>query len=185
MALAIFGVVAVIFALLLLFQRTLYGSAICLLGVLLQVAAIFFAIGAQLLGLMQVLVYAGAIMVLIVVAVMAAPARLERLWAGYQAPAGLAALVLFLMAAELGLVLVFRGPPQPGALVKAGSILEGELAALLFGPAALVTEAVGVLILVAALSTVGMDVPAVAKTVERPGEGAGTAAAEPAEATLR
>ena len=127
----------------------------CLLLVLLQVAAIFFSIGAQLLGLMQVLIYAGAIMVLIVVAIMSAPPRLERLWAGYQAPAGWAAAILAMLAAEFGLILVMGGAPlPPDALAVSAARLEREMAALLFGPSALVTEVVGLLILVAALAVV-------------------------------
>ncbi|MBI4348041.1 MAG: NADH-quinone oxidoreductase subunit J [Elusimicrobia bacterium] len=155
MVLAVFGIFAVIFALLLLFQRTLYGSAMCLLLVLLQVAAMFFAMGAQLLGLMQVLVYAGAIMVLIVVAVMSAPPKLLKLWAGYEAPPAAATLVLAMLGAEFALVL-FAGSPLPGGEPSLSAArLEREMAAFLFGPGALVTEVVGLLVLVASLSVVG------------------------------
>lgn len=155
MGLAVFGLFAVIFALLLLFQRTLYGSAIYLLLVLLQVAAMFFAMGAQLLAVMQVLVYAGAIMVLIVVAVIAAPPKLLNLWAGCEAPPAAAALVLAMLGVEFALVL-FSGSPLPGVepAIPAAR-LEREMAAFLFGPGALVTEFVGLLLLVASLSMVG------------------------------
>lgn len=126
----------------------------CLLLVLLQVAGMFFAMGAQLLGLMQVLIYAGAIMVLIVVAVMAAPPKLHQLWAGYEAPPLTAALVLLMLGAELTLVLMGPGaiPLPPGEPAVAAARLERDMAALLFGKGALVTEIVGLLVLVAALA---------------------------------
>ena len=154
MVLGLFGFLAVIFALLLLFQRTLYGSAMCLLLVLLQVAGMFFALGAQLLGLMQVLVYAGAIMVLIVVAVMASPPKLTKLWAGYDAPPLAAALVLAVLGAELALVLMGGGMSHlpPGEPAVASARLERDMAGLLFGKGAVVTEVVGLLVLVAALA---------------------------------
>lgn len=154
MDLAVFGGLAVVFAVLALFQRTLYGSAICLLVVLLQVAGIFFAAGAQLLALMQVLVYAGAIMVLIVVAVMAAPPKLDRLWAGFQAPPFAAALVLLVLGVEFYLVLIHGQKPLPPAAEMSTVGLEREMASLLFGRYALATELVGVLVLVAALAVV-------------------------------
>lgn len=154
MDLAVFGGLAVVFAVLALFQRTLYGSAICLLVVLLQVAGIFFVTGAQLLALMQVLVYAGAIMVLIVVAIMAAPPKLDRLWAGYQAPPLAAALVLVVLGIEFYLILIHGQRPLPPAAEMSSAGLEREMAALLFGRYALATELVGVLVLVAALAVV-------------------------------
>lgn len=160
MTLAIFGGLAALFAVLMLFQRTLYGSALCLLLVLLQVAGIFFAIGAQLLALMQVLVYAGAIMVLIVIAVMAAPPRLERLWAARRAPPALSALVLVVLAVEFLLVIVVGGPALPPVESTVGALrLEREMAGALFGRFAPVTEAVGVLLLVAALAVVRQREP--------------------------
>lgn len=154
MELALFGGLAVIFALLALFQKTLYGSAVCLLMVLLQVAGMFFVIGAQLLALMQVLVYAGAIMVLIVVAIMAAPPTLERRWASFSAPPAAAALVLAVLALELYLVLMHGQRPLPAPVSLDSAGLEREMAALLYGKHAVATEVVGVLVLVAALAVV-------------------------------
>src|SRR5437870_2519090 len=148
--LAILGGLAVIFAVLMLFQRTLFGSAMCLLIVLAQLAGIFFALGAQLLALMQILVYAGAIMVLIVVAIMAAPPRLARLWADYQAPPAAVALVLGVLLAEFLVVFLYEGPPlPPGAFTLSAAQVERQMAWLLFNHYAGVTELVGLLILTA------------------------------------
>jgi len=143
------GACAVLFAVLALFQRSLYASAMCLLVVLLQVAAAYFLMGARLLGLIQVLVYAGAVMVLLVVAVMASPPRLSERWAGGM-PKWLAWLAVVLPAAELAMILrSVSGAPAP---LRAGPGIDLRMALMLFGPYAPLTEAAGLLVLVAALS---------------------------------
>jgi NADH-quinone oxidoreductase subunit J len=63
---------AAFFGIVMLLARSLYVSAVCLLAVLLQTGIIFAACGAPLLGFLQVMIYAGAVMVLVVVTVMAA-----------------------------------------------------------------------------------------------------------------
>lgn len=154
MTLAIFGTAAVLFAILLIFQKTLYGSAMCLLAVLLQIAAIFFILGAQLLGFIQVLVYAGAIMVLIVVAIMAGGPKLEKLWAARQAPPLLAIFVLLFLGVELTALLFLGGPSPSGSVPALAPQLEQEMAVLLFGRYAIITEIAGLMFLVAALAVV-------------------------------
>lgn len=156
-ALLLAGAAAALFALLMLVQRTLYGSAVCLLVVLLQAAAMFYLLGAPLLGFLQVMIYAGAIMVMIVVAIMATPPRLRALWSESALPRPAALLLLAAVTLEflsLGLPAstslsvnsVEALPPWPG--------LELELAAALFGPFALYTEALGILVFLAALAVV-------------------------------
>ena len=151
--LAVAGVLAAVFAFVTLFQKTLYGGALCLLGVLLQVAVIYFLLGAQLLALIQILVYAGAVMVLIVVAVMAAPPRLKHLWADIGISRWLAAAILFVPASVIGIVCA-----RAGASLMIGGwavpSLERDMAGLLFGPYALMTEAAGVVILLSALALI-------------------------------
>ena len=67
-------------------QRSLYTAAICLLVVLFQAAALFFLAGAPLLAFLQIMIYAGGVMVLIVVMVMAAPGREGSFWSRLQVP---------------------------------------------------------------------------------------------------
>jgi len=146
-ALLLAGAAAAAFAVLMLVQRTLYASAICLLVVLLQLAAMFYLLGAPLLGFLQVMIYAGAIMVMIVVAIMATPPRLRRLWTDAALPRPAAWMLLAAVLAEL---LGFALPDgAPGAAWPA---MHADIAAALFGPYALLTEALGVLVLVAALA---------------------------------
>jgi|SRR5581483_2473377 len=147
------GGLAAVFAFLMLFQRTMYSAALCLLGVLLQVAVLYFMAGAQLLALIQVLVYAGAIMVLIVIAAMAAPPRAKRLWAQGKVSPWLSVATLAVPALEAG-YFCLRSSPASIWMRTAPASLERGMAQLLFGPYALMTEVVGVIILVSALALV-------------------------------
>lgn len=153
---AVCAFLAVTLAVAALFQRTLYGAAMCLLGVLLETAALFVLVGAPMLGFLQILVYAGAVMVLIVIAILSSPPKLAHRWAEDSVPGWLAwtAPVLVMVA------LTACGPSlcsAPSALPAAGPALEKEMARLLFGPWAVAVEAVGVLVLVASLAVLKED----------------------------
>ena len=65
-----FAVVAVLAALLCITQRNAVSSAIWLVVTMLSLAAIFVLLGAHFIGIIQVLVYAGAIMVLFLFVIM-------------------------------------------------------------------------------------------------------------------
>lgn len=147
------GSVAVLFAGLMLVQRSLYTSAVCLLVVLMQIAAIFYFVGAPLLGFMQVMIYAGAVMVLVVVTIMASPQATQRLWTRLSLPGPVAAAAGLLVLAEAGLLLwrggALAGPAQPAFDAQK------NIGAVLFGPYAVATEAVTLLMLLASLAVVG------------------------------
>ena len=150
LALAAAGLGAVLFAILTVFQRNLYASALCLLAVLLKVAAIFFLLGAQLLGFLQILVYAGAVMVLIVVAVMSSPVRISSPWSDFKLPVWLVSLVLAAPLLELLLAATLSGGNAP--LPPAVPALERAMAGVLFGRFALMTEAVGLAVLIVSMA---------------------------------
>lgn len=152
------GLLAAGFSFLMLFQRSLYSAAICLLGVLLQIAVLYFLAGAQLLALIQVLVYAGAIMVLIVVAAMAAPPRAKELWVRGKVSPWLAAAALVIPAFEAGAFCIRAAGMTMIWSRSAPPSLEPGMAQLLFGPYALMTETVGIIILVSALALALADV---------------------------
>jgi len=65
-----FAVVAVASALLMVFMRNPIASAFWLIGTMLSLAAIYFLLQAQFIGVIQVLVYAGAVMVLFLFVIM-------------------------------------------------------------------------------------------------------------------
>jgi NADH-quinone oxidoreductase subunit J len=65
-----FAAVAVASALLMVFMRNPIASAFWLIGTMLSLAAIYFLLQAQFIGVIQVLVYAGAVMVLFLFVIM-------------------------------------------------------------------------------------------------------------------
>jgi NADH-quinone oxidoreductase subunit J len=65
-----FAAVAVASALLMVFMRNPIASAFWLIGTMLSLAAIYFMLQAQFIGVIQVLVYAGAVMVLFLFVIM-------------------------------------------------------------------------------------------------------------------
>ena len=67
---AIFGLLAVLAALNLLFQRHPINSALSLVVVMMSLAVLYWSLGAEFLAAAQVIVYAGAVMVLFVFVVM-------------------------------------------------------------------------------------------------------------------
>lgn len=154
-AFALSAALAVAFAFGALFQKTLYGAAMCLLGVLLETAVLFILVGAPLLGFLQVLVYAGAVMVLVVISILASAPLLAERWAALAVPRPIAWLAP--LAAFAGLLSAAQRLGGSPALPHAGPALERAMARLLFGPWALATEAIGILVLIASLSVLKED----------------------------
>lgn len=142
------GIVAAFFAGVMLLHRSLYVSAVSLLVVLLQTAVLFVLCGSPLLGLLQVMIYAGAVMVLVVVTIMASGAEGGR-FADFSFPRPLAWLGLAAAVAEIALILARGNAP---AAVAVDPALQVKLGAALFKPYALATEAVTLLLFLAALA---------------------------------
>ncbi|OGS38934.1 MAG: hypothetical protein A2506_05835 [Elusimicrobia bacterium RIFOXYD12_FULL_66_9] len=151
-AVALAGAVAVVFAGVMLFHRSLYVSAVCLLVVLLQTGVIFLLRGAPLLGLIQVMVYAGAVMVLVVVTIMASGggAGDAPRFADFSFPRWLA--FLGLAAALLEGALTLRGLGSAPVMVAAAPGLSAAFGQALFTSYALATEAVTLLMFLASLA---------------------------------
>lgn len=146
--------VAVFFAGTMVFSRSLYVSAVCLLVVLLQTGVIFLLRGAPLLGFLQVMVYAGAVMVLVVITIMATGGEPEqgfRRFADFSFPRWLAYLGLAAAALEIGATLVVAGRGT-GAVAPADPALAAAFGTALFKSYALATEAVTLLMFLAALA---------------------------------
>lgn len=148
------GAVAVAFAGVMLLSRSLYVSAVCLLVVLLQTGLIFLLRGAALLGFLQVMVYAGAVMVLVVVTIMATggePGAGFARFADFSFPRWLAFLGLAAGAGEIALT-AWAGGASSAPVAPAAPALAGAFAAALFHSYALATEAVTLLMFLAALA---------------------------------
>jgi NADH-quinone oxidoreductase subunit J len=143
--------VAVISTLLAVTNTNPVHALLYLIVSLLSVAMVFFAIGAPFAGILEIIVYAGAIMVLFVFVVMMlnlgrATIEQEQRWLRWQAYAGpgvLSAALLF----ELVRVLHPLGVKH--AQIGYGTIGAREVGIALFGPYLLAVELASMLLLAA------------------------------------
>jgi NADH-quinone oxidoreductase subunit J len=150
----IFAVVTVLAALNMVLQRTPVYSALSLIVVLCSLAVVYLQLGAEFMAVIQVIVYAGAIMVLFVFVIML-------LNAGHEAPSHRSHIAKWIGAPLIGaflgemlMVIWDQFPPTPGA---APAPLDGSAAAighLLFRNYVLPFEVTSILILVAVLGAV-------------------------------
>jgi NADH-quinone oxidoreductase subunit J len=145
------GAVALLASLLAVTRRQAVHGVLYLVLSLLAVALAFFALGAPLAAALEVVVYAGAIMVLFVFVVMLlnlgrAGEAQERAWLDPRAWVG-PALLAGVLAAELIYVLARHAPT--GTARFGGSAGPREVGAALFGRYALAVEVASFLLLAA------------------------------------
>ena len=150
----IFAAIAVLAALNVVMQRTPVYSALSLIVVLCALAGVYLLLEAEFLAVIQVIVYAGAIMVLFVFVIML-------LNAGHESPSHRSHLAKWLGApligAFMGEMLMVIWDQFPPAAATAPASLYGTPAAignLLFRNYALPFEVTSILILVAVLGAV-------------------------------
>ena len=147
-----FFAVAVLSAAMCILGRNPISAAMWLVGTMFSLAAIFVLLDAPFLGAIQVLVYAGAIMVLFLFVIMFLnPGALER-----PRPPVLAFAVLLaaLLAGVLAAMLIGSGPTDDTAAVPALFGSPQMLARSLFGEFVLPFEIASVLLLVAIVGAV-------------------------------
>ncbi|MBO6576615.1 MAG: NADH-quinone oxidoreductase subunit J [Rhodothermales bacterium] len=153
----VFAITAIVGALGMLISRNPVSSALWLILTLFCIAGLYLTLNATFISVVQVLVYAGAIMVLFLFVIMLLNlAELPRVrdvdWRrtlGFIAGVGLAGMLLFGITAGLDAL------PQPAsveAAAAAGSAL--NLAKVLFTQYALLLEVIGILLLVATIGAV-------------------------------
>jgi NADH-quinone oxidoreductase subunit J len=145
--------VAVIGALNVIVQRTPVYSALSLIVVLGSLAALYLSLGASFLAAIQVIVYAGAIMVLFVLVIMLLNAGHEKRTEGSQFARWLGVPLLAAFLVEV-MLLVWKAFPSENAapaVLKAGP---AQIGALLFRHYVLPFEVTSILILVAILGAV-------------------------------
>ena len=122
-----FSGVAVGGALLCITRKNPVASALWLVITLFQVAALFVLLDAQFIAVLQVLVYAGAIMVLFLFVIMLL--NLGRPGAGdIKGPVGLAVATLLAGAMGLQLFVLLRASPSHDLVLPAGSLASAEQA---------------------------------------------------------
>ena len=150
----VLATVAILAALCLVLERTPVYSALSLIVVLCSLAVIYLLLGAEFLAVIQVIIYAGAIMVLFVLVIMLLNARQETPTDRSRLARWLGAPLLLAFLGEVLYAVWQRFPPEatpaPSTLVG-GPRAVGEL---LFRNYVLPFEVTSILILVAVLGAV-------------------------------
>jgi NADH-quinone oxidoreductase subunit J len=150
----IVAALAVLAALNVVLQRTPVYSALSLIVVLCALAVVYLLLDAQFMAVIQVIVYAGAIMVLFVLVIMLLNARREEPIDRSRMARWLGVPLIFALLAELLFVI---GRQFPAASTTSAPGVEGGPAVighLLFENYVLPFEVTSVLILVAVLGAV-------------------------------
>jgi NADH-quinone oxidoreductase subunit J len=161
----VFGVIAVAAAVNLLAQRHPINSALSLIVVMASLATLFLLMGAEFVAAIQVIVYAGAIMVLFVFVIMLLNAGVEERTPGSRVAMLLGFPAVVVLAALLGWTLLARDPhPVPVALSGGFIGSPAAIAQLLFRDFLLPFEVTSVLILIAIMGAVVLASPAGATT---------------------
>ena len=147
----LFGFLAVAFGLTAVLQRNVIKGGVALLGSFVSLGAVYFTSGAEFIGIVQVIVYGGAIIVLYLFALMTMDLekmREEPLRLGFVSAGGFLSGVLFLLIVY-GAMSLEGTPPLTVSGAK-------ELASPLFYRFLLPFEVVSVLLLVATIGAVAV-----------------------------
>lgn len=156
----LFGALAVLGAIGVLVSKNPLHSALCLVATMVCLAAIYLLHHAEFIAFVQIMVYAGAVMMLVVYVIMLLDLRQEETMvariSGGKVFAALLTCVLFL-ALLFPAALRLTGTPgdmTPAALAKAGSV--AFIAEKLFGPYLLPFEIASVLLTVGLVGAVAL-----------------------------
>jgi NADH-quinone oxidoreductase subunit J len=106
----IFAVAAVLGGLMCILQRSPVASAIWLMSTMFSLAAIFVLLGAQLIGILQILVYVGAILVLFLFVIMLL--NLSHGTADFRGPPAIASAVVIAGLLLIELAAVWHYTPE-------------------------------------------------------------------------
>jgi NADH-quinone oxidoreductase subunit J len=151
----IFAAIAVACAVNLVLQKHPISSALSLVGVMGSLAVLYLLLGGEFIAMAQLIVYAGAIMVLFIFVIMLLNAGSEtkskrHLWAGYAGAPMIAALI------GIGAYLIQRAVPRT-AEVRFGAFQHGnplDIGEKLFTLYLLPFEVTSILILIAIIGAI-------------------------------
>src|SRR5271169_5930 len=157
----VFGIIAVAAAVNLLVQRHPINSALSLIVVMASLAALFLLMGAEFLAAIQVIVYAGAIMVLFVFVIMLLNAGEEERTSGSRVAMLLGFPAVVLLAGLLGWTMLTHNP-HPVTVDLSGRFVgsPSAIAQLIFRDFLLPFDVTSVLILIAIMGAVLLASPA-------------------------
>jgi NADH-quinone oxidoreductase subunit J len=151
-----FALLMLVFGVAVIVNRNPVASALSLVVSFLGLAALFMSLDAYFIGIIQVLVYAGAVMVLFLFIIMLLGLRAEaRRQINWLASAGATAVALALALQIFYVVGHFKSAGQPfPALARATTDDVRNIGALLFSNYNLPFQIIGVLVLVATIGVV-------------------------------
>ncbi len=148
----VFAAVAVLSALVVILQRNPLYSAFGLIVTLCALSAIYGLLGSPFIAVLQVVVYAGAIMVLFLFVIMLLNAKREDHEESQGAFKAVGATLAALLVLQVGTVIVRTGPRPPAPRFDASTY---RMAHVLFSPYFLyVFEATSILILAALVGAI-------------------------------
>ena len=160
----IFALLLLIFGAAVIFNRNPVASALSLVVSFLALAALFISLNAYFIGIIQVLVYAGAIMVLFLFIIMLLDLRAEELrkinWVASAGGVAVALALIVQIFAVIGKLKIakqtFPPLPTPTALASGASTSDDvhRIGLLLFTNYNLPFQIIGVVILVATIGVV-------------------------------
>ena len=152
----VFALMMLIFGAAVIINRNPVASALSLVVSFLALAALFMSLDAYFIGIIQVLVYAGAIMVLFLFIIMLLDLRAEELRKiNWIASAGGLAVALALAVQIFSVVGSFQAAKQPfPPLARSTSDDVHRIGLLLFGNYNLPFQIIGIVILVATIGVV-------------------------------
>jgi NADH-quinone oxidoreductase subunit J len=151
-----FALLMLVFGAAVIINRNPVASALSLVVSFLGLAALFMSLDAYFIGIIQVLVYAGAVMVLFLFIIMLLDLRAEaRRQINWLASAGAIAVALILLLQIFYVIGHFKSARQPFPPL-AGSTTDDiwNIGALLFSNYNLPFQIIGVLVLVATIGVV-------------------------------
>jgi NADH-quinone oxidoreductase subunit J len=147
-----FAAIAVASALVVILQRNPLYSAFGLIVTLCSLSAIYGLLGSPFIAVLQIVVYAGAVMVLFLFVIMLLNVKREDHESGQGVFKAVGATLIALLVAQVGSVLVRAGPHAPSPQFDAST---REMAKILFSPYFLyVFEATSILILAALVGAI-------------------------------
>ncbi len=152
----IFALMMLVFGAAVIINRNPVASALSLVVSFLALAALFMSLDAFFIGIIQVLVYAGAIMVLFLFIIMLLDFRAEKLRKiNWIASGGGAAVALALLIQIVSVIGSFKAAKQTfPPLTRSTSDDVHQIGLLLFGNYNLPFQIIGVVILVATIGVV-------------------------------
>jgi NADH-quinone oxidoreductase subunit J len=152
----IFALLMLIFGVAVVVNRNPVASALSLVVSFLGLAALFMSLDAYFIGIIQVLVYAGAVMVLFLFIIMLLDLRAEeRRQISWLASTGAVAVALALFLQIFYVVSHFKPAAQPFPhLARSTTDDVRNIGSLLFGNYNLPFQIIGVLVLVATIGVV-------------------------------